>query len=81
VNAVPLRVSEVLREPLVRDATSFLLVHNHPSGDPRPSAPDVHMTKEILAAAKLLDIELVDHVVIGAGKFVSMRDAGYATFK
>jgi DNA repair protein RadC len=77
VNAVPLRLAEVFREPLVREATSFILVHNHPSGDPRPSAPDVTMTKEILAAAKLLDLELLDHVVIGAGTYVSMREAGY----
>lgn len=77
VNGVPIRLVEVFREPLVRNAVSFLLVHNHPSGDPRPSPADVRMTKEIVAAAKLLDLELIDHVVIGAGTFVSMREAGY----
>jgi DNA repair protein RadC len=78
VNGVPIRLAEVFREPLVRSATSFLLVHNHPSGDPRPSPQDIAMTKEIHAAARLLDLELLDHVIVGAGRYVSLKTEGYA---
>ena len=78
VNAVPVRPIEVFREPLVRNAVSILLVHNHPSGDPRPSAADVRLTKEIIASGKLLEVEVVDHVIVGTGRYVSMREAGYA---
>ncbi len=53
-----------------------ILVHNHPSGDPTPSPDDLHLTAEALAAGRLLDIELLDHVVIGHDAFVSLRDRG-----
>jgi DNA repair protein RadC len=55
-----------------------ILVHNHPSGDPTPSPDDLHLTAEALAAGRLLDIALLDHLVIGHDAFVSLRDRGVA---
>ena len=53
-----------------------ILVHNHPSGDPTPSPDDIALTERAVQAGKLLDIALVDHIVIGAGRYVSMKDRG-----
>ncbi len=77
VNSAVVREAEVLR-PAVRDnAPSIILVHNHPSGDPTPSAEDVLITRNLVAAGKLLGIELLDHVVIGSGnRFVSLNEKG-----
>ena len=57
-----------------------MLVHNHPSGDPTPSPDDLHLTAEALAAGRLLDIDLLDHVVIASGGYISLRDRG-VTFR
>lgn len=76
VNAVGVRPAEVFREAIVLQATSVILAHNHPSGDPRPSAHDVATTKELIAAGKLLEIDVLDHVVLGQGTFVSLRRDG-----
>lgn len=72
-NALSLRPAELFREAIILDAPSVIFVHNHPSGDPRPSPQDVATTKGLIAAGKLLDIEVEDHVVIGTNSFVSMR--------
>ena len=56
----------------------MILVHNHPSGDPTPSPDDLHLTAEALAAGRLLDIGLLDHLVIGHDAYVSLRDRGVA---
>jgi DNA repair protein RadC len=56
-----------------------VVVHNHPSGDPTPSADDLRITAELAQAGRLLDIELLDHVVIGAERWVSLRALGAAT--
>lgn len=74
VNAAPARVAEVFREAVRRNATAIAIAHNHPSGDPTPSSEDVALTEQLVAAGELLQLELVDHVVIGHGKFVSMRE-------
>jgi DNA repair protein RadC len=78
VTSLQLRPADVFREPIVLQAVAVILVHNHPSGDPRPSPPDVTMTKMVIAAGELLAIEVQDHVIIGAGKYCSMRNEGYA---
>ncbi len=68
------RMAEVFREAVRITATAIIVVHNHPSGDPRPSAQDVVMTKMLCESGKLLDIDIADHIVIGGGKYVSMRN-------
>jgi len=56
---------EVFRAAIRESATAVVCVHNHPSGDPAPSAPDIHVTRQLREAAKAVDIELVDHVIVG----------------
>ena len=56
--------------------TSVVLVHNHPSGDSTPSPDDLHLTAEALAAGRLLDINVLDHIVVASGGYTSLRDRG-----
>jgi DNA repair protein RadC len=70
------RVGEVFREAVRRQAAAIVVVHNHPSGDPTPSADDLRITAELSQAGRLLDIELLDHVVIGRDGWVSLRALG-----
>ena len=76
VNSAVVRAAEVLRPAVVAAVPSIIVVHNHPSGDPCPSPEDVDATANIAEAAKLLGIELVDHIVIGGNRFVSMAERG-----
>lgn len=76
VSASLVRVGELFRDAVRLDAAGAILVHNHPSGDPTPSPDDLHLTAEALAAGRLLDIDLLDHLVIGHDAYVSMRDRG-----
>jgi DNA repair protein RadC len=78
VSASLVRVGELFRDAVRVNAAGVILVHNHPSGDPTPSPDDLHLTAEALAAGRLLDIDLLDHVVIGHDTFVSLRDRGVA---
>jgi len=70
------RVGEVFREAVRRQSAAMVVVHNHPSGDPSPSAEDLRITRELAEAGRLLDIELLDHLVIGHGQWVSLRSLG-----
>ena len=70
------RVGEVFRDAVRRQAAAIVVVHNHPSGDPSPSAEDLRITAELAEAGRLLDIELLDHVVIAARGWVSLRALG-----
>jgi len=70
------RVGELYRDAVRLNATGVILVHNHPSGDPTPSPDDLHLTAEALAAGRLLDIQLLDHLIVGHDAFVSLRDRG-----
>lgn len=74
VNAAMIRPAEVFREAVTRTHPAIAIVHNHPSGDPTPSPEDMETTRRIVEAGKLLDIDVLDHLVIGAGRFVSMRE-------
>ncbi len=76
ISQVMVRIAEVLRPAIVEAVPSFIMVHNHPSGDPEPSAADVALTKEIYRVARLLELDLVEHVVIGREGFVSFKDRG-----
>ena len=78
VSSSLVRVGELFRDAVRLNAASLILVHNHPSGDPTPSPDDLHLTAEALAAGRLLDIDLLDHLVIGHDAFVSLRDRGVA---
>ncbi len=74
VSAAIVRVSEVFRDAVRESSPSIVLAHNHPSGDPSPSAEDVALTRQVLDAGKMLGIGVLDHVVIARGGFVSMKD-------
>ena len=76
LNASMIRVGEVYKAALRRNSAAIIVCHNHPSGEPDPSPEDVLLTKEIVAAGKLLDVELLDHLVIGQGRWISMREKG-----
>ena len=76
VNSAAVRVAEVLKPAVLENVPSIIVVHNHPSGDPTPSGPDIMITRQIKQAAELMDIELLDHIVIGGPNFVSMKDRG-----
>lgn len=72
-NVIAMRPVEAFREAIILDAPSVILVHNHPSGDPRPSPQDITTTKAFIAAGKILDLDVEDHVIIGANSWVSMK--------
>ena len=79
VNHTPVYPREVVRRALALQATSLILVHNHPSGDPAPSREDIDMTRQVQQAAAVLQIGLRDHVIIGNGRWLSFRDEGLLT--
>jgi DNA repair protein RadC len=70
------RVGEVYRDAVRRCAAAIVVAHNHPSGDPSPSGEDLRITAELAEAGRLLDIELLDHVIIGRGRWTSLRAIG-----
>ncbi len=76
VSSSLVRVGELYRDAVRLNAAGIILVHNHPSGDPTPSPDDLHLTAEALAAGRLLDIDLLDHLVVGHDAWVSLRDRG-----
>ena len=73
VHTTNVRISELLSEAIRVKAAAIVALHNHPSGDPTPSAADARMTKSLREAATLMDIDLLDHIVIGGGRYVSMH--------
>jgi DNA repair protein RadC len=76
VSSSQVRVGEVFKEAVRKNASAIIVVHNHPSGDPTPSPDDVAVTRAIVQAGKLLDIDVLDHLVIGQGKWVSLKERG-----
>ena len=78
VNAALVRPAEVFAEAVRWTCPAIAIVHNHPSGDPHPSDEDVAMTRQLIEAGKVLDIEVVDHVIIGRQTYLSMREKGFA---
>jgi DNA repair protein RadC len=67
---------EVFQEAIMARAAALVLFHNHPSGDPEPSAEDLALTRRLVAAGALLGIEILDHLVLGAGRYVSLKQRG-----
>jgi DNA repair protein RadC len=76
LNSSTVRVGEIFRSAIQRAAASIIVLHNHPSGDPTPSPEDIALTRSVVQAGKLLDIEVLDHLVIGIGKYVSLKERG-----
>jgi DNA repair protein RadC len=76
LNSSTVRVGELFKSALTNNAASVILAHNHPSGDPTPSPEDVALTRAASQAGRLLDVEVLDHIVIGHNKFVSLKDKG-----
>jgi DNA repair protein RadC len=76
VNSSQVRVGEVFKEAIRKNASALVVIHNHPSGDPTPSPDDVAVTRAIVQAGKLLDVEVLDHLIIGQGKWVSLKERG-----
>ena len=75
-NSAIIEPKDILSEPIKMGAPKIILVHNHPSGDPTPSKEDIELTKRIYNAAALLGIELLDHIVIGNQKYISIFSMG-----
>ena len=71
-----IRVSELFREAVRENCPALVVVHNHPSGDPTPSPEDIKITEQIVEAGKLLDIEVLDHLIIGHQRYVSLKERG-----
>ena len=76
INSSQVRVAEIFKAAIRRNATSLIVIHNHPSGDPTPSPDDVAITRQILQAGELLDVKLLDHIIIGNARFVSLKERG-----
>ena len=76
VSSSQVRISEVLRDAIIHNASAIIVAHNHPSGDPTPSPDDVGITRAIFQAGKLMDIKVLDHIVIGFEKYVSLKERG-----
>ncbi len=76
VSTALVRVGELFRDAVRHHAAGIIVVHNHPSGDPAPSPDDLHLTAEAVAAGRLLDLPVLDHLIVGHDAFVSLRDRG-----
>ena len=76
LNSSQVRVGELFTEAIRRTAAAIIVAHNHPSGDPSPSPDDIALTRAIVQAGQLLDIDVLDHLVIGQGRFISLKERG-----
>jgi DNA repair protein RadC len=76
LNTSIIRIGELFRAAIKENAAAFIVAHNHPSGDPSPSPEDVAVTRQIVQAGSLLSIEVLDHIVIGHNRFVSLKERG-----
>ncbi len=76
LNSSQVRVGELFKSAIRSAAAALIVVHNHPSGDPAPSPDDIAITRAIVQAGKLLDVEVLDHLIIGRGRYVSLKERG-----
>ena len=74
VNSSQVRIGEIFKEAIRHNASAIIVVHNHPSLDPTPSPEDVAVTRAMVQAGKLLDVDVLDHLVIGGDRFVSLKE-------
>lgn len=77
VNSSIVGTREVFQKALLANAVSIALIHNHPSGDPKPSAEDIAITKRLMEAGNILGVQLLDHIIIGRPTYVSLKEKGY----
>lgn len=77
VDSAPVHPREVFGPAIRRGAAAVIVAHNHPSGDPSPSAQDIEVTKRLIAASEIIGIKLLDHVIIGNGVYTSMKSEGW----
>jgi DNA repair protein RadC len=76
LNTSVIRVGELFRSAIRDNAAAVIIAHNHPSGDPAPSPEDINVTRQLVKAGKLLDIDVLDHIIIGRQRFVSLKERG-----
>lgn len=76
LNTSVVRIGEVFRTAIKENAAALIVAHNHPSGDPTPSPEDIRVTSELVKAGHLLNIDVLDHVIIGRQKYVSLKERG-----
>lgn len=80
INSAIIHPREIFKSAILNNSASIIVAHNHPSGDPTPSMEDVHVTKQLVEAGKIIGIEVLDHLVIAGGdreKYVSLKEKGY----
>lgn len=68
---------EIFKEAVKRSAAAVICVHNHPSGDPTPSSQDIEVTKRLVECGEILGIDMLDHIIIGSGKYISLKEMNY----
>ncbi len=73
LNSAHVRIAEVFRSAIKANSAAIITAHNHPTGDPSPSPEDIAITREIVQAGKLIDIDVLDHIIIGKGRFISLK--------
>jgi DNA repair protein RadC len=76
LNTSVVRVGELFRSAIKENAAAIIVAHNHPSGDPSPSSEDVRVTRQLVEAGQLLDIDVLDHLIIGRQRYVSLKERG-----
>lgn len=80
-NSSQVRLAELFRGAIMNNAVTVILVHNHPSGDPTPSTEDIAISRAAIQAGKILDLEVLDHIVVGRDRHVSLKERGLAFVK
>ncbi|MBN2391650.1 MAG: DNA repair protein RadC [Anaerolineae bacterium] len=76
LNSSIVRIAEVFRGAVRRHCAAIIVAHNHPSGDPSPSPEDIALTQRLVEAGKLMEVDVLDHMVVGRGRWVSLRERG-----
>jgi len=76
LNSSQVRIGELFKTAIRRNAAALIVVHNHPSGDPTPGPDDIALTRAIVQAGKMLDIDVLDHLIIGSGRWISLKEHG-----
>ena len=76
INTAPVDIRVIMKQALYYNAVSFIMVHNHPSGDPEPSQEDIYLTKAMTEAGKIMSIPVLDHCIIGLGRYISLKERG-----